>query len=238
IEAYSPWDGRGGTASSTRPATPTRCLTSRFPASTRDVPGAGRRAGRAATRGKESRGELRACRLQRRRGARSVGLDQPREAATARRRMGAGGPRFHERNLRGRGAGEGGSAVRPRGDGPARSRAARVRCERRGARPRIRGPGGPGPPVAPVTTPVHITAAGRTDVGIIRSGNEDSFLMVPDRGIFVVADGMGGHAAGEVASEMAVRFVARALGSLRGRSDGKVADRMRPAIRPNNGASF
>src|SRR2546425_393479 len=33
--------------------------------------------------------------------------------------------------------------------------------------------------------------------------------MVPDHGIFVVADGMGGHAAGEVASEMAVRFVAR-----------------------------
>jgi len=85
---------------------------------------------------------------------------------------------------------------------------------------------------------VHITAAGRTDVGIIRSGNEDSFLMVPDRGIFVVADGMGGHAAGEVASEMAVRFVARELGSLRGLADDQVADRMRTAIRAANGAIF
>jgi protein phosphatase len=85
---------------------------------------------------------------------------------------------------------------------------------------------------------VHITAAGRTDVGVIRSGNEDSYLMVPDRGIFVVADGMGGHAAGEVASEMAVRFVSRELGSLRSLSDEQVAERMRTAIRTANGAIF
>src|SRR6266571_3687029 len=62
--------------------------------------------------------------------------------------------------------------------------------------------------------------------------------MAADRGIFVVADGMGGHAAGEVASEMAVRFVARELGSLRGLSDDQVADRMRTAIRAANGAIF
>jgi len=85
---------------------------------------------------------------------------------------------------------------------------------------------------------VHITCAGRTDVGIIRSGNEDSFLMVPERGIFVVADGMGGHAAGEVASDMAVRAVARELGSLRGLSDNEVAERMRQAIQTANGAIF
>ena len=85
---------------------------------------------------------------------------------------------------------------------------------------------------------MHITCAGRTDVGIIRSGNEDSYLMVPDHGIFVVADGMGGHAAGEVASEMAVRFVARELGSLKGLLDEQVADRMRTAIRAANGAIF
>jgi len=85
---------------------------------------------------------------------------------------------------------------------------------------------------------VHITCAGRSDVGIIRSGNEDNFLMVPDRGIFVVADGMGGHAAGEVASEMAVRFVARELGSLKTLSDDQVADRMRTSIRAANGAIF
>src|SRR6185503_9762790 len=71
-----------------------------------------------------------------------------------------------------------------------------------------------------------------------RSGNEDSYLMVPDRGIFVVADGMGGHAAGEVASDMAVHYVARELDSLRGLSDEQVAERMRGAIRTANGAIF
>jgi protein phosphatase len=85
---------------------------------------------------------------------------------------------------------------------------------------------------------VHITSAGRTDVGVIRSGNEDSFRMIPDRGIFVVADGMGGHAAGEVASEMAVRIVADEIHSLRGLTDQQVADRMRAAIRTANGAIF
>lgn len=62
--------------------------------------------------------------------------------------------------------------------------------------------------------------------------------MVPDRGIFVVADGMGGHAAGEVASEMAVRHIARELGSLRGLGDKDVADRMQQAIRAANAAIF
>lgn len=62
--------------------------------------------------------------------------------------------------------------------------------------------------------------------------------MIPERGIFVVADGMGGHAAGEVASDMAVRYIARELDSLRGLSDDQVADRMRGAIRAANGAIF
>jgi len=85
---------------------------------------------------------------------------------------------------------------------------------------------------------VHITCAGRTDVGIIRSGNEDNYLMVPDKGVFIVADGMGGHAAGEVASEMAVRVIAREIGSLQGLQDEQVAERMRLSIRAANGAIF
>ena len=85
---------------------------------------------------------------------------------------------------------------------------------------------------------MHFTCAARTDIGIVRSGNEDNYLMLADRGIFIVADGMGGHAAGEVASEMAVQIISKELGSLRGQSDEQVGDRMRSAIQSANEAIF
>jgi len=50
-----------------------------------------------------------------------------------------------------------------------------------------------------------------TDVGVVREHNEDSAYMASSNGFFIVADGMGGHAAGEVASAMAVETVRKTL---------------------------
>lgn len=57
--------------------------------------------------------------------------------------------------------------------------------------------------------------AGLTDVGRKREHNEDSLLLSPDDGLVVVADGMGGHQAGEVASNLAVVTIEQFFANLR-----------------------
>ncbi len=47
-------------------------------------------------------------------------------------------------------------------------------------------------------------AAGETNVGMKRTHNEDNFTVLEEDALYVVADGMGGHASGEVASQMAI----------------------------------
>jgi protein phosphatase len=59
----------------------------------------------------------------------------------------------------------------------------------------------------PAPAPLRRTGFGLSDVGRKRQSNEDAFFMDDRLGLYVVADGMGGHAAGEVASQEAVETI-------------------------------
>jgi protein phosphatase len=87
---------------------------------------------------------------------------------------------------------------------------------------------------------MDLTVAARTDVGMIRSGNEDAFFAhaTKEKGLFIVADGMGGHAAGEVASEMTVQIVSRALQGVGPLDAGEAAARVAESIRAANRAVY
>jgi protein phosphatase len=60
---------------------------------------------------------------------------------------------------------------------------------------------------------ILVTAVGRTDPGLKRQHNEDAYAILEDHQLFVIADGMGRHAAGEVASQLCVEAIGEAFRS-------------------------
>ena len=61
----------------------------------------------------------------------------------------------------------------------------------------------------------EIEAFGLTDVGKKRKHNEDAYALDEAEGLFIVADGMGGHAAGEVAAKITVETIGEFIAATR-----------------------
>jgi protein phosphatase len=83
----------------------------------------------------------------------------------------------------------------------------------------------------------RLESAGRSDVGLVREKNEDSFVVDADLGIYVVCDGMGGHVGGQVASQTSVAKIAEVIRQGIEPEEGE-ADRMVRAIRAANKAVY
>lgn len=91
--------------------------------------------------------------------------------------------------------------------------------------------------------PYKVEFSALSDMGHIRPNNEDSWSLIPEENFFVLADGMGGHQAGEVASHEAVAILCRLMKdtkgqSLQAKSFDEIQDLLREAFYRVNASIF
>jgi len=82
-----------------------------------------------------------------------------------------------------------------------------------------------------------LRSAARTDVGLRRRANEDRYAVAPELGLYLVADGMGGHTAGQVASDLAAQGAVRALETLQS-AEASLTEKLRYSVAAANREVF
>jgi protein phosphatase len=80
----------------------------------------------------------------------------------------------------------------------------------------------------------NIVSFGQSDIGLKRSNNEDAFIVRPEKGFFAVADGMGGEAAGEVASQLFIQTVIEVFSQIDCSSEGDIYQLVQESFRLAN----
>lgn len=84
---------------------------------------------------------------------------------------------------------------------------------------------------------MKLKAVGLSDVGLVRKNNQDSYIINEDLGLAVVADGMGGHAGGDIASNICVAEIENFLTKNRAQLSGEERDVLALLTRAVNAAS-
>ncbi|MEO9196925.1 MAG: protein phosphatase 2C domain-containing protein, partial [Polyangia bacterium] len=85
---------------------------------------------------------------------------------------------------------------------------------------------------------IALESAGKTDVGLVREKNEDSMLLEPAYGLYVVCDGMGGHVGGQVASQLSAATISECVRTKNPAPGADEPDQLVTAIRAANAAVF